>query len=74
MIDEYTTEKVREPLDAIITNVEARDMWSTQILLKELQKERINLKEAIEKDSYKGVKITENRIVDICTAINKLRS
>ena len=73
MIDEYTTERVRQPLDAVNPNVDSSDMWSTKILLKELQSERFNLKSAIEKDSYKGVKITENRIIDICTAIDKLR-
>lgn len=72
MIDGNTTLRADEASSSV-SPISVRDKWSTRILLMELQKELINLKGAIEKDSYKGVNMSENRIVDICESINKLR-
>jgi len=73
MIDEETTLRAEEAVGTISTSFDGSDMWSTRILLLELGKERINLKQAIEKDSYNGVRLSENRVVDICEGIKKLR-
>jgi hypothetical protein len=67
------TEKADKALSSIDPTKMGNDMYSIGILMSELATQKTNLENAINSDSYKRVKVSENIIADLCEAINKLR-
>ena len=67
------TEKANNALSTVDTTKLDTDMYAIGILMSELETQKKGLEKAIKGDSYKGVNVSEQLIVDLCDAINKLR-